>query len=245
MNNKPNTPETKPGAAGPSWLVRLNRPEFFLFLGVLVVALVILFTPAGNWLFAVNSQQLWWYVTRASGIVAFLLLWLSTAWGLAVPSKIAAPVLEGGYTFDFHQFISLLSIAFALLHVLVLMLDRYLPYTLLQILVPFLSTYRPLWVGVGILSFYIIILVTATFYIRARIGMNNFRLIHYTSLLAYLGVTLHGLYSGTDSPLISMQYIYRGAGLVIVFLTVYWLVLKFQTERESKLKAAQKTNRRR
>jgi len=181
-----------------------------------------------DWLFAADSQQLWWYVTRSAGIMAYILLWLSTAWGLAVPSKIISPVLEQSYTFDFHQFISLLSIGFALLHIIVLTFDRYLPYSTLQILIPFLSTYRPIWVGIGVISFYIIALVTVTFYLRSRIGMNAFRKIHILSLVGYLGVTLHGLYAGTDAPLLTMQLLYRGTSLVVVFLTVYWLVLKYQ-----------------
>jgi predicted ferric reductase len=217
----------------------------FVVLGVLLAGFMFAISPVGqktvsglSWLLELNSVQLWWYVTRSAGVMAYLLLWFSTVWGLAVPSKLLNPVLEGGYTFDFHQFISLLSIGFALLHILVLTIDRYLPYSTWQILIPFLSPYRPLWVGIGVISFYIIILVTVTFYIRSRIGMSAFRAIHISSLLAYLGITLHGFYSGTDSPLLSMQLMYRGTALVIVFLTVYWLVLKFQQNVEAKRKAA-------
>jgi predicted ferric reductase len=211
-----------------------------------VAGLIFLLTPAGSWLtsslswlFGADSKQLWWYVTRSSGIIAYLLLWLSMVWGLAVPSRIAAPLLDGVYIFDFHQFISLLSIGFALVHILVLTLDRYLPYSTLQILVPFLSPYRPLWVGIGVISFYIIALVTITFYLRKRIGMSAFRAIHVLSLLGYLGITLHGLYAGTDAPLLAMQLIYRGTGLVVIFLTIYWLMLKYLSSREEKQKTGQ------
>jgi predicted ferric reductase len=216
----------------------------FAIIAVLVLVLVLLFTPAGNWfasglnwVFAIDSTQLWWYITRSAGIVAYLLLWLSMVWGLAVPSKIISPVLDQGYTFDFHQFISLLSIGFALLHIIVLTFDRYLPYSTVQILIPFLSPYRPLWVGIGVISFYIIALVTVTFYLRSRIGMKAFRAIHVLSLLGYLGITLHGLYAGTDSPLLSMQLLYRGTGLVVIFLTIYWLVQKVLHKIELKQKA--------
>jgi sulfoxide reductase heme-binding subunit YedZ len=187
-----------------------------------------------NWLFGLDSVQLWWYVTRAAGIIAYLLLWFSTAWGLAVPSKLLDPVLDRTFTFDFHQFISLLSIGFLIMHILVLTVDRYLPYSIWQILIPFLSPYRPVWVGIGVISFYLILLVTVTFYLRSRIGMRAFRAIHVFSLVGYLGATLHGFYSGTDSPLPAMQLLYKGTALVIVFLTVYWLVLKIQQKQETK-----------
>jgi predicted ferric reductase len=245
MNNRPPLPpEYDRGAGYTLSRIFLDGLAIFAVLALFAAGLVLLLTPAGdwlasslNWLFAADSQQLWWYVTRSAGILAYLLLWLSTVWGLAVPSRIIQPLLDQGSTFDFHQFISLLSIGFVLLHVLVLTLDRYLPYSTLQILIPFLSPYRPLWVGIGVISFYLILLVTVTFYLRTRIGMNTFRAIHVLSLAGYLGVTLHGFYSGTDSPLLSMQLLYRGTALVVVFLTVYWLVQKYQQKAEAKKKA--------
>ncbi len=246
MNNRNMIPDHERSSKQALWMIFLEGLAIFGVLALLVVGLILLLTPAGswlasslNWLFAADSKQLWWYVTRSAGIIAYLLLWLSMVWGLAVPSRIAAPLLDGVYIFDFHQFISLLSIGFALLHILVLTLDRYLPYSTLQILVPFLSPYRPLWVGLGVISFYIIAIVTVTFYLRKRIGMSAFRAIHVFSLLGYLGITLHGLYAGTDAPLLSMQLIYRGTGLTVVFLTVYWLVLKFMQSQEDKKKALQ------
>jgi predicted ferric reductase len=187
-----------------------------------------------NGLFSLDSVQLWWYITRSAGIIAYLLLWFSTAWGLAVPSKLLDPLLDRTFTFDFHQFISLLSIGFMVLHILVLTLDRYLPYSAWQILIPFLSPYRPLWVGIGVIAFYLILLVTVTFYLRSRIGMRAFRAIHILSLAGYLGATLHGLYAGTDSVLPVMQLLYQGTGLVIIFLTVYWLFLKLTQKREAR-----------
>lgn len=247
MTDKPNTPDYEGSPSQTLLRIFLDGLAIFAILALLLTGLILLLTPAGDWLasslswlFAADSQQLWWYVTRSAGIIAYLLLWLSTAWGLAVPSRIIQPVLDQSYTFDFHQFISLLAIGFALLHILVLTLDRYLPYSTLQILIPFLSPYRPLWVGIGVISFYIILLVTITFYLRTRIGMSTFRAIHIFSLLGYLGITLHGLYAGTDSPLISTQILYKGTALIVVFLTVYWLVLKYQQNRESKRKVAQK-----
>ena len=188
-------------------------------------------------LFASDSTQIWWFVTRSAGIIAYLLLWFSTVWGLAVPSKLLTPVLEQTFTVDFHEFISLLALGFTLLHVSVLMIDRFLPYTPLQILIPFLSPYRPFWVGLGIFGFYISLMVTVTFYMRSKIGMKTFRSIHMLSLLGYLGVTLHGLYAGTDSPLLAMQLLYKGTALVVIFLTVYWLGLKYHQSREAKEKA--------
>ncbi len=178
-----------------------------------------------NTLFALDSVQALWYVTRAAGIIAYLLLWLSTAWGLAVASKIFDPLLHRAFTFDAHEFLSLLAIGFTVLHVVVLLGDRYLPFSLAQVLIPFSAPYRPLWVGIGVIGLYLTLLVTVTFYIRRWISQKAFRAIHLLSFLAYLSVTLHGLYAGTDSALWTTQLMYAGTALVIVFLTVYWFVM--------------------
>ena len=212
----------------------------FLFLGA-IFALTPTGQTAGKWLtwfFGLDSVQLWWYVTRASGLVAYLLLWFSMVLGLAVTSKYLDHALDRVFTYDFHQFISLLSIAFVAVHVIVLMFDRYLPYSIWQILIPFISPYRPFWVGVGVIGFYLIILVTVTFYLRNKIGGRAFRVIHILSLVGYLGATLHGIYSGTDTSLPTMQMLYKGTGLVVLFFTIFWVVLINLRKLESRQKAS-------
>lgn len=177
-------------------------------------------------LFNTNSIQLWWYVTRAAGLTGYFLLWLSMIWGLAIPSKIVQSLLDGTYTYDFHEYISLIGLGFVAIHVIVLMFDKYLPFNLIQILVPFTDTYRPFWVGLGIISLYIMLLVTITFYLRQVIGSKAFRAFHVLSLVGYLGATLHGLFAGTDSALPITNVLYFGTFLITFFMTIYWLVMR-------------------
>ena len=58
--------------------------------------------------------------------------------------------------------------------------------------------------------------------------MRTFRVIHVLSLLGYLGATLHGLYAGTDAPLLAMQIMYKGTLLVVIFLFAYWIIAGIQ-----------------
>jgi predicted ferric reductase len=228
-----------------AWQVLVSILATFIVIGLIFLVAIVAMTPTGQslgnylrFLFATDSLQIWWYVTRASGIIAYLLLWFSTILGLAVTSKYLDGMLDRLFTYDFHEFISLLSVAFTLVHVLVLLLDRYMPYSLAQILVPFISPYRPFWVGVGVIAFYMILLVTITFYLRNRIGTRAFRIIHVVSLLGYIGVTLHGYYSGTDTALPSMKILYDISGLAVLFLTVYWLILLGLRKVENKRQPA-------
>ncbi len=219
------------------------------FLGIIVlvgstfigtVALLLFYqTPAGatmaqslQSLFAMDTVQAWWYVTRAAGLTSYFLLWLSMVWGMAISTKLLHPTVDGTYSYDFHEFLSLLGLGFVLLHVIVLMLDQFLPFSIWQVLIPFVDTYRPFWVGLGIIGFYLSLLVTVTFYLRKVIGSKAFRSIHVLSLVGYLGATLHGLFAGTDSALPVAKVLYGGTFLVIIFLTIYWLVISNLNKRE-------------
>ena len=152
--------------------------------------------------------------------------------GFIALTKIVEANILGG---DYQQI--KLALGFILLHIVVLFFDSYMPYNLAQVLVPFLSPYRPLWVGIGVIGLYLSLLVTVTFYLRGRIGMQAFRSIHVLSLVAYLGVTLHGLLSGTDTSLISVLGLYAGTFLVVVFLLAYW-VFQLVEKRSSPRPAA-------
>jgi sulfoxide reductase heme-binding subunit YedZ len=188
-----------------------------------------------SWVFSNNSARTTWFITRSSAWVGYILLWLSTLWGLVLPTKIFDRFLSQSFTFDFHEYISLLAIGFIILHVTVLLFDSYLPFTVTQILLPFLSTYRPFWVGIGVLSMYITLLVTITFYLRKKIGQQKFRSIHTLSLLAFFGAALHGFFSGTDSSIGIAQIIYFSTLLPVILLTAFWLIRgkQIKTEKEA------------
>ena len=182
--------------------------------------------------FALDSVHIWWYITRAAGLMGYLLFWLSTVWGFAVSSKIFDSFLERMFTYDFHEHLSLLSLGFVVLHVLVLLVEKVEPLSLVEILVPFASAYRPFWTGIGIIAFYLTILVTVTFYIRKWISMKTFRVIHYLSVAAYVGALFHSIYDGTDTALTWVQWMYGGTTLVTVFFLVYWLALLWLRKSE-------------
>jgi sulfoxide reductase heme-binding subunit YedZ len=185
-----------------------------------------------SWLFANNTVHTTWYITRAAGWIAYFLLWFSMVWGLVIPTKLFERVLSPTFAVDFHEYLSLLSIGFVILHVTVLLFDQYLPFTLAQILVPFLSTYRPLWIGLGVIGAYLSALVTVTFYLRKKIGQKRFKAIHTLSVFGYLGVILHAFFAGSDSSLPIVQLIYFGTFIVVVFLTAFWLLRGRQLRQE-------------
>lgn len=178
------------------------------------------------------AEHAYWYLSRGSGIMAYLIIWLSTALGLMVTNKLARLWPGGPTTVDLHEFTGLLGMAFSVFHVLILLGDHYIGYTLNQLLIPFASTdYRPLWIGLGQLGLYLGIPVTFAFYVRRHIG-PLWRTLHYGSFVMFALLALHGLMSGTDSTQPAVQAMYWVTAASVVGLTVYrvWVSRK-QTAR--------------
>ena len=154
-------------------------------------------------------------------------MWLSMVFGLLITNRLARLWPGGPTAFDLHQYASLLGLGFIVFHALVLMGDRYINYNLMQIMVPFGSTkYRQVWVGLGQVGFYMLTLVSITFYIRRIITQRAFRIIHFLSFAGFMLALVHGLWSGTDSGTTWARGLYWFAGGSTLFLTLYRILSK-------------------
>ena len=168
-----------------------------------------------------------WYLSRASAFVAYILLWWSMLLGLSITNRLARVWPGGPAAGDLHEHASLLGLGFGLLHALVLLGDGYFGYTLPQILIPFAgASYEPLWVGLGQIGFYLMALVTFSFYARRWIGARAWRAIHYLSFAVFALTLLHGLFSGTDSSAPWALWMYLGTGVSVLALSAYRIVVR-------------------
>lgn len=140
-----------------------------------------------------------WYLSRAAGFTAYLLLAASVALGLGVQTRALDRVARRFASFDLHRFTALLAIAFTLLHVYVLLGDRYYEWSIAALSLPFRSPYRPLAVTTGVLALYGTGVVAASFALRRHIGFRGWRALHYSTFAIYAAATAHGLLAGTDS----------------------------------------------
>jgi predicted ferric reductase len=173
-----------------------------------------------------TEPKAYWYLSRAAGLVAYLLLWLSITLGLAITNRLVRAWPGGPTALDLHQFCSLLALGFALFHGLILLGDRYINYTLAQLVIPFADgDYRPFWVGLGQLSFYLAILITFSFNARRFIGLRAWRILHYASFALYAMVTAHGIGAGTDSTMPMVLALYIIAAATTFFLTLLRVLL--------------------
>jgi predicted ferric reductase len=147
-------------------------------------------------------------------------------------NKIARTWPGAPAAFALHEYVSLLGLAFAVFHALILIGDKYINYKLAQILIPFGSVnYHPVWVGIGQIGFYSWAIISASFYIRKGIGPKAWKIIHYASFFNFLIAIIHGLGSGTDTALPWAQGVYWFFGGSFLFLTFYRIVASLLVQK--------------
>lgn len=205
----------------------VNMQSFLLFLLAMTLGLLLAILVLPAWLpnlaFSLggDTPKAYWYMSRATAFASLSLLWLSMALGIGITNKMARAWPGAAAAFAVHEYVSLLGLAFAAFHAVVILGDHYINFTLLQLLVPFSTVdYRPLWVGVGQVGFYVWLIVALSFYIRPTIGQKTWRVLHYATFAMYLMGLFHGLFSGTDASAPWAQNYYWISGGSLLFLLV-------------------------
>ena len=204
----------------------LTKAAMPLALAIIGVGGVLLLGTLASPLFGIANG--YWYLSRSSAMVAYVLLWASMALGVSITNKLARLWPGAPTAFDLHQYLSLLGMGFALVHVFTLLGDTYIGYNLVQILVPFASAaYRPVWVGLGQVALYLLIPVTLSFYARKRLGTRGWRTVHGLSYAFFGMALLHGLFSGTDTGTFWTTALYGFTGVSLLCLTGYRVLLRY------------------
>ncbi|MCE1254364.1 MAG: hypothetical protein LWX83_12560 [Anaerolineae bacterium] len=246
-----NNPENEKNVVSediPTITTRLNGVLWTLFaasIGIFMAALILpVWLPGLMASISGTEPKVYWFLSRALAISAFIILWLSMAWGLLLSGRLAQLWPGVPAANDLHQFTSWLGLSLGLLHGLLLMADRYIHFTLFQVLVPFsTNNYRPLWVGMGQISFYLWLLIILSFYVRKRTGPKIWRLIHYTSFITFIMVLIHGILSGSDSSVFWAQAVYWFSAISLFFLTVFRIIYT-HTQKQQRSVAAPLSNHR-
>jgi len=147
---------------------------------------------------ATVGPSLAWYLTRSTGAVALLLLTLAVALGVADVQRWSSPRWPRFVVDGLHRSISLLALVFLVLHILTAVLDTFAPISPLAAFVPFVSSYRPFWLGLGAVAFDLLLAVILTSLLRARVGARVWRAAHWLVYACWPVALLHALGTGSD-----------------------------------------------
>ena len=147
---------------------------------------------------AVNAKATW-YLTRGTGLVSLLLLTGSVLLGILEVSRWSSPRWPRFVTAGLHKNVSLLVIAFLGVHILTAVVDGFAPIRWLDVLVPFVSRYRPVWLGFGAVAVDLLIAISVTSLMRQRLGYRAWRVVHWMAYACWPVAFFHGLGTGSDT----------------------------------------------
>ncbi|MDQ6613391.1 MAG: ferric reductase-like transmembrane domain-containing protein [Actinomycetota bacterium] len=174
---------------------------------------------------AIASTQAMWYLTRGTGLVALVLLTASVLLGIVEVSAWARPHWPRFLTAGLHRNISLLATAFLGVHIATSVVDGFAPIGWLDSVVPFLSPYRPIWLGLGTVAFDLFIAVIITSVMRRRLGYPSWRTVHWFSYACWPIALVHGFATGSDTRVGWVLWVSLGC-LAAVLLAVWWRLWK-------------------
>src|ERR1700730_3992391 len=140
-----------------------------------------------------SGSTAFWYASRATGIVALLLL---TA--VLVTRQGRLPGLPRFAVTSLHRKKSLLAVAFIAVHVLTAVLDTFVSIPVLSSVIPFASGYERFWLGLGAISFDLMLALIITSLLRGRLNRILWRAIHLLAYLCWPVAFAHSIGSSTD-----------------------------------------------
>ena len=162
----------------------------------------------------------WWYLSRASGIVAWSLLTLAMVWGLLLSTRMfdRRPSPKG--LVDLHRFLGGIAVVFVGLHVGTIVADTYVHFGAADVLVPFATRWHPLAVAWGIVAMWLLVAVEVTSLAMRHIPRPVWRAVHSSSYALFVSATVHAFSAGPDTRKQLFELVSVAAIAIVVFLTV-------------------------
>jgi hypothetical protein len=166
------------------------------------------------------SDQAWWYLARASGYVAWALVSASLVSGLLVSTRITRGKPTAAWLIDLHRFFAGVGVAFTGIHIVGLVADSYVHFGALEVLVPFVSSWKPGPVALGVVALYVLLAVEISSIMMRRLPRRLWRAVHLSSFVLFWSATFHLLLAGTDATNVVSRLAVALVIASVVFLTL-------------------------
>ncbi|HEX5246633.1 MAG TPA: hypothetical protein VFW41_05835 [Gaiellaceae bacterium] len=170
-----------------------------------------------------TSSPAIWYAARASGVAAYVVLSVVVAIGITLGGKAQSRRWPRFAVEDIHRFGGLLVGSLIVVHVGAIALDSFLPFSIVQLVVPFTARYRALWTGLGIFAAELLLALAITNHYRKRMPHRLWRTAHYANFAVWTLASLHGIFAGTDRSATWLAVLY-GLAISTVVSLIAWRV---------------------
>lgn len=173
---------------------------------------------------ATSGPSAYWYATRGTGVVALLLLTAGVLLGVLTSARWSTPRWPRFVVSGLHRNLTLLALAFVVVHVVTTILDGYAPIRIRDAVLPFTSQYRPIWLGLGAVAFDLLLALILTSLFRARIGLRTWKLVHWLAYVSWPVALVHAFGTGSDARAGWFGVVAVGSVAAVV-LAVLWRVV--------------------
>ena len=167
------------------------------------------------------NPHIWWYLSRASGIVAWVMLTGSVLWGIVLASDLFPKWRRNAWLLSMHRWLAGLTFFFIAGHLVTLLFDSYAKFTVTGLLIPYASTCRPTAIALGVAAFWLLIAVELTALAMKKLSKGWWRDIHIASYLVFWSVSIHGALAGTDASKPMYTWAAIAALSAVVFTASY------------------------
>lgn len=172
------------------------------------------------------TAQTWWFLCRASGIVAYLMLTASVLWGIVLATDLFPRWRRPAWLLDLHRWLAGLTVFFVAGHLATLLADRHAHFRALDVLVPYASSWRPTAIAVGVVALWLLVAVEGTALAMKRLSKKWWRDVHIASYWAFWAVSVHAALAGTDTSRSVYTLTSLAALAAIVFAASYRILTR-------------------
>lgn len=166
------------------------------------------------------TNSVLWYATRGAGAVTLILLTIVVVLGILSVLRVQSPRWPAFLTTGLHRNLALMTLVFLALHIVTAVVDPYTNLGWAAALIPFDSYYRTFWLGLGVISFELLVAIVATSLVRGVLGRTAWKTIHWLTYAAWPVAVAHGIGTGTDTWSAWMLAITAGCVAAVVMAVI-------------------------
>jgi hypothetical protein len=171
-----------------------------------------------------STSNLTWYIGRGSGITAYLLLTFTVVLGIALSRRWYSSRVPRMVVDELHRWLTMTFYVFLAIHVVTMLLDPFTHFRLIDVTLPFVSSYRPIWLSLGIIGSELSVAAGASVWIRRWIGYRAWHVLHLTAYPIFFFSLLHAIGTGTDTKTSWATALYIGSFVLVAGATLWRMI---------------------
>jgi hypothetical protein len=169
----------------------------------------------------VKTEQLAWFVARASGITAWALATASIVFGLSLSTRLVRKKGVPAWLNSLHRYLGTLMLVFTAVHIGALVADNWVHFGVADLFVPMASSWRPGAVAWGIVSLYLLLAIQITSWAKQWLPRKLWHWVHLTSIPMFVFGSVHGFQAGADRNNVVVQWGALTGAVSILFLVLF------------------------